>query len=325
MKRRALIVAMDGLGVLSAARSFAQAPKAPRLIGWLSPGTLARDRPNIDAFTAQMKALGHVEGRDYRIERRQSEGHLERLPALAKEIVAARPAVIVTASSGAIAALKKETSAVPIVFTSAADVVEQGFVASLARPGGNVTGVTLRTEVFAKLVQMVRETQPTAKRFALLMVDRDPSATKIVEDFRRFASAQDFQTTVFAVAQAEDLGRTFAEMARARTEVVVMPQLVMFVIHEKTIADLALKSRLPVYSSWRFVRDGVLLNHYSEITENHRRVAAMVDKIFKGTLPADIPVEEPDRFSLVINLRTAKALGITIPQSVLVRADEVIR
>lgn len=324
MKRRVLLLASGALGALAAARAKAQA-KTPRLIGWLSPGTLERDRPNIEAFTAQMKALGYVEGRDFVIERRQSEGRVERLPSLAREIIAANPAVIVTASSGAIAALKKETSSVPIVFTSAADVVEQGFVASLARPGGNITGVTLRTEVFAKIVELMRETQPSAKRFALLVPDRDPSATKIIDDFRHFGSAQGFQMTVFPVKQAEDLGRAFAEMARARTEVVVAPQLVMLVIHEKTVADLAMKSRLPVYSSWRVARDGVLMSHYSEITENHRRVAAMVDKIFKGTKPADIPVEQPDRFSLVINLRTAKALGIEIPQSVLVRADEVIQ
>jgi len=307
VKRRQLLLASGALGALAAARAGAQA-KAPRIIGWLSPGTLERDRPYIAAFTGQMKALGRVEGSDYVIERRQSEGRVERLPALAKEIAAARPAVIVTASSGAIAALKKETGSIPIVFTSAADVVEQGFVASLARPGGNITGVTLRTEVFAKLVQLVRETQPSAKRFALLIADRDPSATKIVDDFRRFGSAQGFQMTVFS----------------AKIEIVVMPQLVMLVIHEKTVADLALKSKLAVYSSWRAVRDGVLLNHYSEITENYRRAAVMVDKILKGAKPADIPVEEPDRFSLVINLKTAKALGITIPQSVLIRADEVI-
>ena len=324
MKRRELILACSALGALAAARASAQA-KAPRLVGWLSPGTLDRDRPTIEAFTGQMKTLGYVEGRDYVIERRQSEGRVERLPALAKEIAAAKPAVIVTASSGAIAALKKETSVVPIVFTSAADVVEQGFVASLARPGGNITGVTLRTEVFAKLVQLVRETQPPANRLALLVHEGDPSVTKIADDFRRFTSAQDFQMTVFSVRQPEDFARTFAEMVRAKTEVVVAPQLVMLIIHESTVAGLAMKSRLPIYSSWRAVRDGVLLNHYSEITENHRRVAVMVDKIFKGTKPADIPVEEPDRFSLVINLRTAKALGITIPQSVLIRADEVIR
>ena len=324
VKRRELIAASGALSVLAAARSFAQAPKAPRRIGWLMPGSPDSFKPLVDAFTAKLKELGYVEGRDFVIEFRFSEGRFEVLTPLARELIALKPDVIVTATPQAIEAFKHETKSIPIVFGAAGNVVERGLVASLARPGGNITGVTLRTEIFPKIVQLIRETLPSARRVAVLEQEGDASGPRSSEDYRQPALAMGFQLSIVRVKREEDFERAFAEMSRGKAEALIVPQTGLFSLHVKAIGEGALKARLPIYSPGRFVRFGGLLSYNSSALENYRRAAVMVDKIFKGVKPADIPVEEPDRFSLVINLKTAKALGIVIPQSVLLRADEVI-
>jgi putative ABC transport system substrate-binding protein len=324
MSRRRLIAASGAIAALLATRVFAQAPKPPRRIAWLAPTSAQAFRHFTEIFTVRLRELGYTEGRDFVIEARFSDGHDERLSALAREVVVSNPAVIVTAGSAAIAALRKETSSIPIVFGTAFDVVEQGFVASIARPGGNITGVTLRTESFPKLVQLIRETQPTARRIAILQQEGDSTAARSSETQRQAAQSLGFQWSVMPVGGEEHFERAFAQMARDKADAVIVPQLALFGNRAKVLADLAMKNSLPMYSTGRFVGSGGLLGYISDSNENFRRAAAMVDKIFKGVKPADIPIEQPDRFSLIVNLRTAKALRITIPQSVLMRADEVI-
>lgn len=323
MNRRDALLVVFALGTLPLS-SFAQPATPPKRIGWLTPMSPESYKSAIEAFTAKMKELGYLEGRDFVFERRQGDGRVDKLPALVREILGSKPAVIVTGTSAAVAAFRKETNSVPIVFGGASDVVEQGFVASLARPGGNITGVTLRTEVFGKLVQLIRETLPSARRIALLLDESDPLANRFVEGYGQPASVQGFRLSAVRVKRVEDLERAFAEMSREKAEAVIVPQMALLAVNAKPIATLALKTRLPIFSSRRFAEDGCLVSYYSDIGESYRRVASLVDKIFKGAKPADLPVEEPDRYVLDINLRTAKALGKTIPQSVLVRADRVI-
>ena len=324
MNRRGLIFATCALGVLAVAPVFAQSPKAPRRIAWLVHASREIFKLQADAFGAKLKELGYVEGRDYVIEARHSEGRLELLAPLARELVALKPDVILTGSSAALLALKKETTSIPIVFGTAADVVEQGIVASLARPGGNITGITLRSEMSGKLVQLVRETLPDARRIALFEHEGDPYAARFSEAHRQPAQAAGFQLSIVKVRRREDFERAFLDMKSARADALIVPQMSLFSSNQKMVTEGAIKARLPLYSTGPIAQAGGLLSFSSVVRENYRRAAVMIDKIFKGAKPADIPVEEPDRFRLVINLRTARALGIKIPQSVLIRADEVI-
>jgi len=324
MNRRDMVRALLALG----AAPFtvrAQSSKAPRRIGWLSTTSPERNSSTDEAFAAKLKELGYIEGRDFVFERRYAHGHLGELSTLARELIALNPAVIVTASSASVAALKSETKTVPIVFATAADPVEQGFVASLARPGGNITGVTLRSEINGKLVEFIRETLPSVRRIAVLEHESDPVAKRASASYQRAAATLRFQLSIVRVKRVEELKRAFADIARGNAEVLVVPEQSLFDSNGKRIAELAMKARLPSFSTRRFTEDGGMLSYYSDRRENYRRAAVLVDKILKGAKPADLPVEEPDRYALVINMRVAKALGITIPQSILARADEVIQ
>jgi len=323
MNRRDNLVALLVLGT-APLTSFAQPAATPRRIGWLTPTSLEQDKSIIDAFRAKLKELGRIEGRDYEIAIREYGGRPDRLPALVQEILSLRPAVIVTAGSAPIAAFQKATRSIPIVFGTAADVVEQGFVASLAHPGGNITGVTLRTEIFGKVIQLVRETLPFARRIVVLEHEEDPVAKRMTRNFLDTTSGLDFETSVVRVKQLDDFERAFAEIARIKPDALITSQLTLFVANGEKLADLAVKARVPLFSPGRFAEQGGLLSYSSESTENYRRAAELVDKIFNGAKPGDLPVEQPDRYSLIVNLRTARTLGIAVPQSILARADQVI-
>jgi len=325
VNRRDAVLALVALGTAPLA-ARAQTAGAPRRVAWISPTTIENDsRDILEAFRARMKELGRVEGRDYVLVLREFGGRLEILPALVREVLGLRPDVIVTAGSATVAALKKETTTVPIVFGTAADVVEQGFVASLARPGGNITGVTLRIEVTGKLVQLLREVLPAARRVAALEHDGDPVASRVIASFRRAAAAQNLSMSVAHVKRLEDFERAFADVARAKAEALIVPQLTFFARYAARISDLAFKARLPmVAQGQRGMVETALLCYSSDSSENYRRAAVMVDKILKGAKPGDIPVEEPDRFTLTLNARVAKAYGIPLSQSLLARADRVI-
>jgi putative ABC transport system substrate-binding protein len=327
VKRRELLLASGALGALATARVSAQ-PKRPRTIGWFSVSDKESQLPTLRAFSASMAKLGHVEGRDFVFEGRWSSGKIETLPALAKELVALKPAVIVTASTAAIDALKKATSTIPIVFASAADPVASAFVASLARPGGNITGIMLRTELHEKLFDLIREITPATRRVALLAHESDPITAGLSDSMQRAAAALRFEMRVVNVARIEEIGRAFAEAAKGGAEAIIVPQYSLFLIaaNVQRIGELALKSRMPLFSTWRnFTVRGGLLSYYNDIRDSFARCAVFTDKILRGASPADLPIEQPDRYSLVINMKTADALAIKVPQAMLVRADEVIR
>lgn len=325
MRRRTLILASGAYAVLAAARASAQSTRTPRRIGWLSPFTPKVQSGGIRAFARKLKELGCTEGHDIALEFRFTEGKEERLATLARELVALKPTVILAASGPAVAVLMKETTTVPIVFANVGEPVERGFVASLARPGGNFTGTTFRFELMGKLVDLIRETLPAAQRIVLLHDDSDPASNRVSEHFQRAASALGMELSIVRVKQPDDLERAFAAAATAKADALIVPPTSFFVRHARRVAELAANGRLALFGVLRAYTDfGGLLSYYNDPREAYRRAAVLVDKILRGAKPGDLPVEEPERLSIVVNLRTATALGIRIPQSILLRADEVI-
>lgn len=324
MKRRALLLATGAWAALVTARAGAQSSNKRRLIGWLSAG--APDYILFDFFRTRLKELGYVEGRDIAIEFRWAEGKSERLPALARELLALKPAVIVCATTPVAAALKKETSTTPVVFIAVGVPDEQGFVQTLARPGGNMTGLAFQVGVVAKVAQVIRETMPAARRIAMLWPDGDPALEKFRPVFLAQFVQAGFAVEIVQLKQPGDFARGFAEIARRKVDVVYAPPFSLFVTNSRPLVELAIWAKLPLIGPRRsFPEAGALLSYADDLKDQFRRAAVFVDKILKGANPADLPVEQPDRFELVINMRTAKALGIRIPRTVLLQATEVIQ
>ena len=325
MKRRPLLLAFGASTTLISFGAKAQPPKVPQRIGWLSSFTAENQKDAVRSFNTKLKELGYAEGRDYLMDFRFTEGKNERLPAFARELLALRPAVIVTGGAAAIEALKKETKSVPIVFAHAGGVVEQGLVASLAKPGGNVTGVSLRAEIQGKLLEFVREALPASRRIALLVDQGDPIVGRMTAIYQKAASVLGFEMTVVGVKRLEDLERAFADMVAARAEAVIVPPLSLFFLDARQMTQLAIKSRLPLFATPRVhTAAGGFLSYFTDLRENFHGAASLVDKILRGANPGDLAILQPDRYFLVLNLKTAKALGIKVPQSLLLRADEVI-
>ncbi len=324
MKRRALLLASGAWLVLAASPSFAQTTKAPRRIVFLIPGTEAGFRTLLQEFRMALKELGYVEGGDVLIEGRWADGRTERLPSLAAEVVASNPALIVTASSEGVAACKQATSSIPIVFTTAANVVEQGFVASLRRPGGNITGIASHN-LNAKIVEIIREGLPAARRLAVLVHDKDRFHKIVLDSFEPAARRLKLEPVVARVTRAEDLERAFKEIADRKADALYVPNLGMLTSNRDRIIELALKARLPHFSTNPDIAAaGGLLSYGTSREENYRRAAVLVDKILRGAKPGDLPVELPERIQLIVNLKTAKAIGVKLSPITMLRADKVI-
>jgi putative ABC transport system substrate-binding protein len=327
--RRAFIGALAG-GLLPAplAAEAQQAAKVPR-IGYLG-SNLAASPHTREAFLKGLHDLGYVEGRNVVIEFRSAEGKDERLPALAAELVAFRVDVIL--ASGTLAALtaKRATKTIPIVFSPAADPVGSGLVTSLVRPGGNVTGLSvLAPELVGKRLELLTQTIPGISRIAVLWqpgaygerMDKD-----MLKETDVAARALGVPVHFVEARGPADFNRAFSDMARARASVLSVLGSNMFTGQRRRLVELAATNRLPaVYTVREFVDAGGLMSYGPNLVDLYRRAATYVDKILKGVKPADLPVEQPTKFELVINMMTAKALGLTIPQSVLGRADEVIQ
>ena len=280
----------------------------------------------IDAFGQGLNELGYNQGSDVILEMRFAEGKQERLPELAAELVRLKVDAIVVGGTPAIRAARNATRTIPIIMASVGDPVAEGFVASLARPGGNITGRTILTpDLSAKQLQLLKEAAPRVSRVAVLL---DPTLTHEVEGFKEAAAAANsFGITLLSVplTRHDDLEPAFADMVRDRANGVFVFANTITASNRKQIAGFAIKHRLPtIYVSVADVEVGGLLSYGPLATDNYRRVAALVDKVLKGVKPADIPVEQPTKFALAVNQKTAKALGITIPNSILLRADKVI-
>jgi putative ABC transport system substrate-binding protein len=325
MKRRALLVASGAWLAAAAVRSFAQAPKAPRLIAFVHPGTESGWRLRIDNFRVALKELGYVEGRDVAIEMRWANDRIEQLPALAAEVVALKPDVIVTAGSAGVAACKKATSSIPIVFATAGNPVEQGFVASLRRPGGNITGIAVYPGLSAKIIEIAREAMPKARRLAMLVHDADPFSKYMVNEFEPNAPRLKFEPVIVRVARAEDIGRAFKELVDRKADAVFVPALTFFTSNFKQFVERSLKTRLPLLSTSRIMTEGGgLLSYGTQAEENYRRAAALVDKILRGAKPGELAVEQPEKFEMVVNMKTAKAIGVKLSPTTMLRATKVI-
>jgi putative tryptophan/tyrosine transport system substrate-binding protein len=325
-RRRFLLTSLAGALAGPVAVAAQQAPKIAR-IGYLSPSTPAAVAQNLEAFGQGLRELGHVQGKTYVLELRYAEAIAERLPDLARELVSLKVDVIVTATDVAIAAVKRETQMIPIVMANSGDPVGTGFVASLARPGGNVTGLSMVSlELSGKRLELLKEAIPELSRVAFLWNPGVRSDTLQYREAQGVARALGLSLQSIEVVRAEDLDRAFPAITEQRAQALTVagPSPVTFSNRAK-IATFAQKNRVPsIYGGREFVDAGGLMSYGPSDRDLFRRAATYVDRILKGATPADLPVELPTKFELVINLKTAKALGLTIPRSLLARADQVI-
>jgi putative tryptophan/tyrosine transport system substrate-binding protein len=296
-------------------------------IAFLGDGTAsARAANTVERLREGLRELGYIESRNIAIEVRWSDGNNERLAQLARELVRLTPDVIVTHGIPAVLATKAATTSIPIVVAAAADMVAAGVVASLAHPGGNVTGTSDQgTDVAAKLVELLRDGLPRAKRVGLLWNRPNLGATLTAQAIHTAARDAGLRVNLLEVNNPQELTEAFDTAAKERLDAVIVTHDTMTAAHRRRIADLALARRLPSISSYSLVAEaGGLMSYGPDLAELHKRAAVFVDKILRGAKPADLPVEQPTIFRLVINLKTAKALGLTIPPSLLLRADQVI-
>jgi putative ABC transport system substrate-binding protein len=297
----------------------------PRL-GFLSP--LSSSLPDrLVSFRAGLRELGYVEGQNVAIEVRSAEGEYGRLPALAAELVSLPVDVIVTGADPAIEAAQHATSTLPIVMGVVVDPVAKGFVASLARPGGNITGLSMMAPVLAaKQLELLNETVPGLSRVAVLWNPTNPGNAPQLREVEGAAGTLAVRLQPVEVRGPHELEGAFAAMTEKQADGLIVLAESMLLDHRARVVDLAANSRLPaVYGLREHVDAGGLMSYSANISDMYRRAAYYVDRILKGTSPADLPVEQPMRFDFVINLRTAQALGLTIPQHVLYRATEVIQ
>ena len=303
-----------------------QPEKVPR-IGYLTVASLSANLARVEAFRQALRELGYVEGKNIVIEWRSGEGKLERESELAAEVVRCKVDVIVTSGPSMTRAAKEATGTIPIVMTFDTDPVGNGFVMSLARPGGNITGLSsLSPELGGKQLEVLKEIAPKISRVAALGNSNEPANPKTLQEIKMAAGALGLQFQPLDVVSHSDIEAAFRAATKGRADALITLASVVLTDHRTQIVNLAVKSRLPaMYYDQRFVEAGGLMSYATSFTELSRRAAIYVDKILKGAKPADIPVEQPTKFELVINLKAAKQIGLTIPPSVLARADRVIK
>ena len=308
----------------------AQTAKVAR-IGYLITGALEspETRMNRDAFRQGLNELGYIEGRNIVIEYRAADGKIERLPGLATELVGLKVDLIVALATPAGRAAQQATTTIPIVVTAMGDPVRDGLVASLARPGGNITGTTfLGPELVPKRLSFLRELLPTISRVAVLWhpgAFSEPTIREMLNEVAQAAGTLGVQLQLVEVRSADEFDHAFTTMVGARAEALFQFPSTLLFNERRRIVDLAARHRLPaMFNAREFVQLGGLIAYGANLAELNRRAAAYVDKILKGAKPSDLPVEQPTKFELFINLKTAKALGLAVPDRLLVGADEVI-
>jgi putative ABC transport system substrate-binding protein len=314
------------LALCGAVAQAQQPTKTPR-IGFLSVTSLSTISPRIEALRQGLRELGYVEGKNIVIEWRSAEGKLDRVPALAAELVRLKVDVIVTGGATDTRATKEVTNTIPIVMAQDSDPVASGFVASLARPGGNITGVsTLAPEVSGKRLELLKEIAPKLSRVAVLGISTRPGNAQSLKEVELAAGAFKVQIQYLDVLDVNDIEAAFRDASKGRAEAVLLLQSPFFNSQRKQIADLAIKSRLPaIYPQTEYTEAGGLMYYGANTPDLYRRAATYVDKILKGAKPADLAVEQPKTFEFIINLKAAKQIGLTIPPNVLARADRVIK
>ena len=326
--RRKLIVAL-GAGALGAPMACFAQRQAERIkrIGWIDPGTPVSSAIRIKALQQGMHELGHVEGKNVVYDFRLAEGKIDRFPELAAELVSLKPDCIFAVGVDAIRALKQSTNSIPIVMgTIDVDPVKEGLVASMARPGGNITGLTgIGWELAGKRLELLRGIKPKLSRVAFLFDPRSEASFAHLNETKVAAAKLGVKLQLIEVRNPEGLKDAFRIARERRAEAIFILGIGVLIGYRVQIVDLATKARLPaMYSASDFVRDGGLVSYASDVPEQFRRAAIYVDKILKGAKPGELPIEQPTKFQLVVNLKAAKKIGLTIPPNVLARADEVI-
>jgi putative ABC transport system substrate-binding protein len=324
------IVAIGIAYVMCGAVVEAQQPKKIPRIGYLMQAETHRETTRFEGIRLALHKIGYVDGQDIIIEHRSAKGKPDRIPELAAELARLKVDLIVAGGGDPVVrAAKNATKTIPIVMTGAGiDPVVAGHVESLARPGGNVTGITnLTRELGGKRLELLQESVPKVARVAVLYESANPGSLRELKEVLPVA-ARPLRLTVqpWEVRGAEDFDKVFAAINKQRPDGLYLPSGPQMFTNLKRIAGFALKTQLPsVYSRKEAVDAGGLMSYDADLADGYRRVATYVDKILKGTKPADLPVEQPTKFELVINLKTAKQIGVTIPQSMLYRADKVIK
>jgi putative ABC transport system substrate-binding protein len=313
--------------VVAGAAAEAQQPTNIPRIAYLTGNSPSTNPARIEAFQQGLRELGYVEGKNIVIEWRYAEGKPDRLPTLAAELVRLRVDVIVTTGPGPTRAAKQATTTIPIVMAQDPDPVGNGFVASLARPGGNITGLaTLAPEISGKQLELLKEIVPKLSRVAVLGTSTRPGNAQNLKETELAAGAFGVKLQYLDVLIPKDVETAFRAASKGRADGVLVLQTPLLTSHRTQVVDLAVKNRLPaIYATAEWVEDGGLMTYGVSITEMSRRAASYVDKILKGAKPADLPVEQPKKFEFIINLKIAKQIGLTIPPNVLARADKVIR
>ena len=325
--RRKIIFAM-GAGALAPLASFAQAPGKVWRVGFLSQ----RHVDFVDAdfiygpFVQGLRELGYVEGKNLVIDWRSAEGKSDRLPELAAELVQLKLDVLAVAGTPASLAAQKATATIPIVLIAVADPVDSGLVKSLARPGGNSTGLSIMSvELAPKRLEMLRSMAPKVTRVAVLVNPSNPSNSLVLKNVQ--AAGQTLGVKIFAVEAStpQEIATAFSEIARQKAGALMVTQEALFTQQKNQIVELAAKQRLPSISAFgEYVEAGGLMSYGQNLRDTFKRAATYVDKIFKGVKVSELPVEQPMRFEMVLNMKTAKALGLKVPQAILIQATKVI-
>ena len=324
MRRRDFITLLGGAAAWPVA-ALAQQPAKLPTIGYLGPSTRSLDSQRLNAFVQRLRELGWNEGRTIAIEIRWAEGRNERLAETAAEFVRRKVDVIVTSATPPTVAAKQATSVIPIVFAAVGDPVGIGVVESLARPGGNATGLSLQqTDAAGKRLEVLREVMPGLRRLAIMANSGNPSAGLDMREAQATARALGLEAVTSEVLRPEDIAPAF-DALKGNVEALYVCGDPLAVTNRVRINTLALGARLPtMFGAREYVEAGGLMSYGANFLDLYRRTAELVDKVLRGSKPADIPVEQPTKFDLIINLTTAKALGLKIPPTVLARADEVI-
>jgi putative ABC transport system substrate-binding protein len=320
-----LTAALLSIALLAEAQ---QANKVPRVVMLGGSGDANNPKGNFNILRQGLRDLGYVEGKNIRVELRSAEGKAERFPSLVAELVQLKVDVLVSTSSVAVRAAKQATKTIPIVMVTNQDPVATGIVDSLAHPGGNITGITLLTrDLSGKRLELFKEVVPAISRVGILLDADAPSASSELKGYEAAARALKVELQSLEVRGPNpDFPAAFAAAAKGRVSALIAVRISLINLNSKRIADLAIKNRLPLMNeASQFVETGGLVSYANSDAESFRRAAYYVDRILKGAKPADLPVEQPTKFELVINLKTAKQIGLTIPPNVLARADRVIK
>ena len=323
MRRRDLVQIFGAMVVWPFA---AQAQKAMPVIGFLSAASPGPNKPYVAAFVEGLSEAGYIEGQNVAIEYRWAESHVERLPALAADLVGRKVDVIVAIGPPSTRAAKEATSTIPIVFGLGSDPVALGFVASLARPGGNLTGISIMAaEITPKRLELLSELVPEARVIGLLVNPVNQMTERIVTDVQKAASAKGIQLSIQEARSDEEIDAAFDTLVQAHADALLIVADPLFDSRQERLAARAARHVLPSISTWReYPVSGGLISYGASITWGYRQGAIYTSKILHGANVAELPVQQPTKFELVVNIKTAQQLGLTVPQSILTRADEVI-